>query len=236
MVSLLAAFVLLVANATGSTTAATPDAAQVVRPEQQLAELVTAHTARQAPRQSSPRVRTIPSRRPITGEQTVLPITGHATDSRGRRWLRVRLPGRPNGGVGWIEQTGTLARTTSWHLVVELGRRTVLVYHLGRRVGSFLAVVGKPATPTPTGDFFVEETVALPPNAVGAPFALALSARSDVLREFEGGPGQIALHGLAHVGGVPGTAASHGCIRLATPAITWLARRIGPGVPVTILS
>jgi hypothetical protein len=34
--------------------------------------------------------------------------------------------------------------------------------------------------------------------------------------------------------GVLGTAASHGCIRLDTQAITWLATRIEPGVPVTI--
>lgn len=31
-----------------------------------------------------------------------------------------------------------------------------------------------------------------------------------------------------------GTAISHGCIRLAHSAITWLAARISPGVPVTI--
>jgi len=41
-------------------------------------------------------------------------------------------------------------------------------------------------------------------TAVRAPFAL--SARSDVLHEFDGGSGQIALHGLDHVGGVLGTA------------------------------
>ena len=29
-------------------------------------------------------------------------------------------------------------------------------------------------------------------------------------------------------------AASHGCIRLGPPAITWLARRIGGGVPLLI--
>jgi L,D-transpeptidase catalytic domain len=29
-------------------------------------------------------------------------------------------------------------------------------------------------------------------------------------------------------------AESHGCVRLATPSIDWLAQRIGPGVPVTI--
>ena len=31
-----------------------------------------------------------------------------------------------------------------------------------------------------------------------------------------------------------GTAASHGCVRLDTAAISWLGKRIGPGVPVTI--
>ncbi|MDP9234133.1 MAG: L,D-transpeptidase, partial [Actinomycetota bacterium] len=96
------------------------------------------------------------------------------------------------------------------------------------------AVVGKASTPTPRGDFYVEESVALSHKEVGAPFALALSARSDVFQHFAGGPGQIALHGLRNVGGVPGTAASHGCIRLTTTAIKWLIAHIAPGVPVTI--
>jgi lipoprotein-anchoring transpeptidase ErfK/SrfK len=98
----------------------------------------------------------------------------------------------------------------------------------------FRAVVGKSSTPTPAGEFFVEESIALSATDVGAPFALALSARSDVLQEFDGGPGQIALHGLANVGGVLGSAVSHGCVRISNAAVRWLARRIGPGVPVTI--
>jgi lipoprotein-anchoring transpeptidase ErfK/SrfK len=55
-----------------------------------------------------------------------------------------------------------------------------------------------------------------------------------VLQEFAGGPGQVAVHGVWNVGGTMGTATSHGCIRLDTAAISWLGRRIGPGVPVTI--
>jgi lipoprotein-anchoring transpeptidase ErfK/SrfK len=73
------------------------------------------------------------------------------------------------------------------------------------------------------------------PGSHGGPFALALSARSNVLQEFEGGPGQIALHGVENLGGTPGTAMSHGCVRLSTRRITWLAARIPPGTPVTIL-
>jgi lipoprotein-anchoring transpeptidase ErfK/SrfK len=71
-------------------------------------------------------------------------------------------------------------------------------------------------------------------GSVGGPYALALSARSNVLQEFAGGPGQVAMHGVANLGGTPGTAVSHGCVRLANHDITWLAWRIGPGVPVTI--
>jgi lipoprotein-anchoring transpeptidase ErfK/SrfK len=42
------------------------------------------------------------------------------------------------------------------------------------------------------------------------------------------------MHGLNNVGGIPGTATSHGCIRLTTTAIKWLIGHIAPGVPVTI--
>jgi lipoprotein-anchoring transpeptidase ErfK/SrfK len=59
-------------------------------------------------------------------------------------------------------------------------------------------------------------------------------ARSNVLQEFDGGPGQIALHGLDNVGGTLGTAVSHGCVRLADASMRWLVTRVGPGVPVTI--
>src|SRR6266852_3760526 len=52
-------------------------------------------------------------------------------------------------------------------------------------------------------------------RATRAALTLALSARSNVLQEFAGGPGQIAVHGLKNVGGVLGSAASHGCVRLA---------------------
>jgi lipoprotein-anchoring transpeptidase ErfK/SrfK len=154
--------------------------------------------------------------------------------TRRGRWLKVRLPGRPNGHTGWIGLAWTARSVTNWHIVVDLSRRRVTVYRDGRPVRVFRAVVGKPSTPTPPGQFFVEETITLRPTDVGAPFALALSARSNVLQEFDGGPGQIAIHGLANIGGTLGSAASHGCVRLNNAAVRWLVVRIGPGVPVTI--
>jgi lipoprotein-anchoring transpeptidase ErfK/SrfK len=201
-----------------------------------LAWLVTAHEAFSKPARNSARLVMVSALRPLTGEQTVLPIVGQRSGAGGVQWLRVRLPGRPNGRTGWIRQGATVVSTTRWHIVVNTSTRRVIVYQSGRPVRIFKAVVGKPSTPTPRGEFFVEEAIQLQAGDVGAPFALALSARSDVFQEFEGGPGQIALHGLANVGGVLGTAASHGCVRLDSDTMRWLVARIGPGVPVTISS
>jgi lipoprotein-anchoring transpeptidase ErfK/SrfK len=233
--SLAATFVaVLVAVSTGSATAATTGRSSVaMQPTQELAILLRLQTARSAPGKRSFAVSVVSAQRPITGERTVLPVIGHRSVG-GVAWLHVRLPGRPNGLTGWITRGGTSATRTSWHIVVDTSKRRVTVFKNGRAVREFPAVVGKPSTPTPTGQFFVEETVELGAGAVGAPFALALSARSNVLQEFAGGPGQIALHGLDNVGGVLGTAASHGCVRLADDTMRWLSTRIGPGFPVTI--
>jgi hypothetical protein len=202
---------------------------------QPLALVPRAVRAHVRPDPRSHTVARVPATTPITGARTALPVIGRRTDAAGRTWLKVELPGRPNGHAGWVPRTSTRTGTTPWALRVTLHSRTVAAYRRGRLVKRFRAVVGKASTPTPRGSFFVEENVRLPSSAVGAPFALALSARSDVYQEFEGGPGQIALHGLSNVGGTPGTAASHGCVRLADGDIAWLARRIAPGVPVTIV-
>jgi lipoprotein-anchoring transpeptidase ErfK/SrfK len=207
-----------------------------VRRSQELASLLNSHKAiRALDARGAPGVVVHPTR-PITGGPTVLPVLRHATTKDGVRWLQVRVPGRPNSRTGWIARRGTMLSTTTWQLVVKTSSRRVLVYRRGRFVRAFPAIVGKPSTPTPHGQFFVEESVQTGSGAVGGPFALALSARSNVLQEFEGGPGQIALHGLANLGGTLGTAASHGCVRLANGSIGWLAARIPPGVPVRITS
>lgn len=216
-------------------TAAVPASSVRPAPTQELATLLTAHKALSRPTARSAPLTLVRARRPITKERTVLPVLGHRT-SAGVRWLNVRLPGRPNGRSGWIRQRATVSSATNWHIVVDISRRRAIVYNRGRPVRVFRAIVGKPSTPTPRGAFFVEEAVQLRPSDAGAPFALALSARSNVLQEFDGGPGQIALHGLANIGGVLGSAVSHGCVRLSNGAMRWLVVRIGPGVQVTITS
>jgi L,D-transpeptidase catalytic domain len=215
----------------GSAAAAMPTRAQAT---QELAALLTAHSAHREPSAESPRTLFVPADRPITGEQTTLPVFGHSTAPRGAQWLHVMLPGRPDGSTGWIVQNGTRELITGWRMAVDLAARRLRVYHDGRTIRTFRAVIGKPSTPTPTGQFFVEETVQMPVGHPGGPFALALSAHSNVLQKFEGGPGQIAIHGREDLGGTLGAAESHGCIRLATASIDWTAAHIDPGTPVKI--
>lgn len=228
----------LAAALTGSALAAGGPAR--VPAAEQLAVLSSPHGVHAEPVAGSPQTELLPARTPITGERTTLPVTGALTGANGIRWLQVMLPGRPNSSTGWIAQQGTRKLLSAWHIVVNLRARQVRVYRAGRKVKSFQAVVGKPSTPTPTGQFFVEETLRMTAGEPGGPFALALalalalSARSDALAEFEGGPGQIALHGRDNLGGTLGQAESHGCVRLGTASIDWLSTRIAPGTPATI--
>ncbi|QEC47932.1 L,D-transpeptidase [Baekduia soli] len=223
---------LTMAAAAGAPPAGAADAP--VPGRQALIVLLHDHYARSSPSVRARRIAFVPARRPLTGVRTVLPVLDRATGAGAASWARVRLPGRPNGHAGWIPTARTRPATTGWSITVRLSLRRVTVSYDARVIRRFRAVVGKPSTPTPRGRFFVEEALALEPGAPGAPFALASSARSTVLQEFEGGPGQIALHGTGGLAGAPGTAASHGCVRLTTPAITWLARRIGAGTPLTV--
>jgi lipoprotein-anchoring transpeptidase ErfK/SrfK len=209
-------------------------AATTVAAGQPLVVLLQDHIARTRPDVGAHRIESVQARRPLTSVRTILPVLGHATSADGMDWLHVRLPGRPSGHKGWIPAPHTRSASTGWYISVSLSARRVTVSLYGGVQRRFKAVVGKPSTPTPRGHFFVEEALSLSSRAAGSPFALASSARSRVLQEFDGGPGQIALHGTNHLSGALGTAASHGCIRLSTRAITWLARRVGAGVPLTI--
>jgi hypothetical protein len=153
---------------------------------QPLVVLLHSHVVRAQPNALSRRVGAVAARRPLTRVRTVLPVLGYAGSWGKSSWVRVRLPGRPSGHRGWISTQRTKRTSTEWHVSIELSARRVTVYRDGRAKRRFRAVVGKPSTPTPRGQFFIEEALALSSQDAGGPFALATSARSHVLHEFEG--------------------------------------------------
>jgi lipoprotein-anchoring transpeptidase ErfK/SrfK len=152
-------------------------------------------------------------------------------------WLRVLLPERPNGRSAWIAADRVRLLRTRWRVEIDRSARRVTVRRAGRVVRRFGAVVGAPATPTPVGRFAVAEVARQPdPHGFLGPWALHLTAHSDVLDDYGGGPGRVALHGRdgASLADPLGSARSHGCIRVPNADIAFLARVLSPGVPVTV--
>jgi hypothetical protein len=171
------------------------------------------------------------------GTPTELLVLASRVGPEGRTWLRVLLDQRPNGTAVWLNSEDTLLSVDRWRIDVSLAGRRVTVYRAGHTVQSFAAVVGKPSTPTPTGLFAVAAELRQPEadQFVGA-WVLPLTAHSNVLKSFEGGDGQVALHGRGGASLLDplGTARSHGCVRLANSAIAWIATHVPVGTPVRV--
>ncbi len=149
-------------------------------------------------------------------------------------WLNVLLPQRPNGANGWIQASEVRLYSDDFEVVVHLNAHVLDLYQAGRLIQTHEVAVGNAASPTPTGQFYVTELVASnDPNGAYGPYAFGLSDFSNTYTEFDGGPGQIAIHGTDEPW-VIGTSASHGCIRLDNPQLLVLVKVLPVGTPVTI--
>jgi lipoprotein-anchoring transpeptidase ErfK/SrfK len=150
----------------------------------------------------------------------------------GNGWMQVMLPGRPNGSTGWIESSAVSLTLLQYHLRVSIADKTLTLYKNDDVVKTYPVATGTGGTPTPLGSFYLTELIK-PTNAGYGPYAFGLSAHSEVLNSFGGGPGQIGLHGTEDAASI-GRAASHGCIRLSNDDITALAQILPLGTPITI--
>jgi lipoprotein-anchoring transpeptidase ErfK/SrfK len=166
----------------------------------------------------------------------VLLVLG-SSKHRGREWLRVLLPIRPNGSSGWIPRDNAVLMSTRYWITADKTARTVTVYRRGQPLYTFGAVIGKPGTPTPGGIAAIYERDPQPDqHGPLGPWALPLTLFSNVLFHFGGGPGQIAIHGHegASFNDPLGSARSHGCIWINDSALNWMAANIPQGTPVQI--
>jgi lipoprotein-anchoring transpeptidase ErfK/SrfK len=149
-------------------------------------------------------------------------------------WEHVYLPLRPNGSTGWVRDAQVDLAYDPYRVVVSLRKHSIAVYD-GRRVAyAAPAGVGRSVTGTPTGTYFLVELLQqADPHGVYGPYAFGLSAFSEVLYSFGGGPGEIGLHGTNEPSKL-GTNVSHGCIRISNAGITKLAHLLPLGTPVMI--
>ena len=151
----------------------------------------------------------------------------------GETWIKVELPGRPNGKTGWVPR-GALGplHLVKAHLVVDRARLRVTLFRNGRAVFSAPVGVGKASTITPGGNFYVMEKLRAINGPIYGPFALGTSAYAPTLSEWPGG-GIVGIHGTDEPGLIPGRP-SHGCIRMRNADITRLWAIVGVGTPIEI--
>jgi lipoprotein-anchoring transpeptidase ErfK/SrfK len=146
------------------------------------------------------------------------------------------LPSRPNGSEGWIRAAGVELRRDPYSVRIDLRARRLVVWEARRIVLDIGVGVGRAATPTPSGIYYVTELLRQPhPNGLYGPWAFALSAHSRVLSRFGGGDGQVGIHGTDEPSGI-GHTVSHGCIRVSNTSIERLAAILPLGTPVTIIA
>jgi hypothetical protein len=161
-------------------------------------------------------------------------------DRKGRCWVRVRLPWRPNSAGAWVSAERVHLRPTRWRIGISLARRKLVLRKGGKAALRTSVVIGAPGTPTPDGLFSITDVWRWNPADFLGSYILPLTAHSPVLQEFGGGDGRVGIHGRggASLLAPLGTLASHGCIRLPNDAIESLVRRVGsgglPGIPVRI--
>ncbi len=160
-----------------------------------------------------------------------VPLAFTVLEQEGSR-LHVRLPMRPNGSTAWIESDQVTSYVVPNHLLVDLSDRTVTAKHGDETLMTASLAVGAPATPTPTGDFYIDISVPNPGGSYGE-WMLSVAGFSNVLQTFGGGIGQIAFHGWSDES-VIGQAVSNGCLRMPNSVITRLAPLAPVGTPVTI--
>jgi hypothetical protein len=208
----------------------TPHRAMTAQPKQ------ASTTAFRQPDRSSGGV-TLTDRQTVFGKVCLLitdQYSGNSADEED--WVQVLMPARPNGTVGWIPAAVIDVVPNPHRIVIELATNT-LTWSVDNKVRIRERVsTGTGNTPTPIGLFAVKEVVPQTDvNTVVGPVALGLTAFSEVLLNYAGGQGTVAIHGT-NAPGKLGSRVSKGCIRLSNPSIVKVAAEAPLGTPVEIVN
>ena len=187
--------------------------------------------ARKAPRETAAGVASLTLRTPEATTNIVLVLRQRREP--GGLWVQIRLPVLPNNLTGWVPRRALGGyHIVHTHLVVDLERLNASLLNDGRKVFSAQIGIGKPDSPTPTGEFYVRDRVSGFGNPFYGPIAFGTSARSAVLTDWPAG-GFVGLHGTNEPNLIPGRI-SHGCIRMRNQDIVRLSHLMPVGTPISI--
>jgi hypothetical protein len=147
-------------------------------------------------------------------------------------WYRVQLPMKPNGITGYVRARHVSLRVVRSRVVVDLSSRRLSLFNRGRLVLRATAAIGAPATPTPTGSFYINQRFRADPAGPYGWAAIGISAFSEVLTGWvQGGP--VAIHGTNRPS-LLGRRVSNGCIRVSNAVIRRVWRLAPTGTPVRV--
>ena len=183
------------------------------------------------PSRSSPTLMVFPQFRKDFRPTTLL-VLGERKDVKGLRWLKLSMPMRPNGRIGWVKAAAVQMRPVRRSIVIDLSSRKLRIVERGEtRFGTRVAI-GRRGMETPTGNFYLTATFRPKERFLGT-YAFETSAYSK-LSEWPGG-GIVGLHGTS-MPWLLGQAVSHGCVRMSNAAALVLKRLARAGTPVKIVA
>lgn len=145
---------------------------------------------------------------------------------------RVPVPYTGKVRTGWIRLRG-LKRSHSWIIVVaDLSKHLVKVERRGRVILTMPAAIGSPATPTPTGKYFVTDRVPFSAGSYYGTFAFGISGMQPRLAS-RWPRNQLAIHGTNDPSSI-GRSVSSGCLRVSERNLALLKPLLQLGTPVII--
>jgi lipoprotein-anchoring transpeptidase ErfK/SrfK len=178
-----------------------------------------------------------PGRRLADRDALVRRITGALLDPRADRTFRASTeaidPDVTEADV-W-ERNPTV-------VTVSRSGLTARVFKRGKLVRSYRVAVGEPRYPTPVGKFVVQTKQVDPPwNVPQSDWAGELAGttvpggapNNPLKARWIGFNGSVGFHGTDSIGSL-GTAASHGCVRMAPADVIDLYERVEVGTPVVV--
>ncbi|GAB4366281.1 MAG: hypothetical protein Kow00121_03590 [Elainellaceae cyanobacterium] len=176
---------------------------------------------------------------PARGQSPVLPVSpgSHSLspDTLRLNVMEPTIPDLPPLGHGSLYLPAIEDLT---YVVLRLGDRRVYVYQGDTVLASYPVAIGKPSTPTPTGEFRVFQMITNPSwqspwtgevEAPGPDGSLGLRWIGFATMS----NGIIGFHGTPNVGSI-GQAASNGCIRMHNEDVVQLYEQIEIGMLVKV--
>jgi lipoprotein-anchoring transpeptidase ErfK/SrfK len=196
-----------------------------------VGKATTSLVVRSAPADNAAIKWTLPARNANNYPQIVLIDSVRSVGSA--TWYRAYVAVRPNESRGWIREGALAIYQVTSRLDVDLSKRTLSVYVSGILKGVFNVAIGKPADPTPTGHYFINQKLqSSKSDGFFGVMAIGISAFQPKLPDWpQGGP--VAIHGT-NKPGLIGSAVSLGCVRMTNEDILKLSDLAPTGSPVFI--